>query len=158
MLERWQRYWSGLFFVLLAVSAGVAVAGLGSGVWRAATLGLAAGLALWYWQEVIRTGRALSGRAAALPSLAVGAALWTPLLVSHWIFQLLMFSAYHLACSAPAPSRRAVPRVAVVSALVVATASVRDGFQPLNLVFYGAVTVALGLFVAMTQAIHEQSE
>jgi hypothetical protein len=31
MLGRWQRYWSALFFVLLAVSAGVAAAGLGSG-------------------------------------------------------------------------------------------------------------------------------
>ena len=158
MFKRWQTYWSVLFFVLLAVSAGIAVAELGSGARRGATLALAAGLALWYWHEVVRTGRALSSRAAALPSLAVGAALWTPLLVSHWIFQLLMFSAYHLACSAPAPSRRAVPRIAAVSTLVVATVSVRDGFQPLNLVFYGAVTVALGLFVAMTQAIHEQSE
>lgn len=76
----------------------------------------------------------------------------------HWIFQLLMFSAYHLACSAPAPFRRAVARLAAVSVLVVATSSARAGFQPLVLVFYGAVTLALGMFVAMTQAIHEQSE
>jgi signal transduction histidine kinase len=54
--------------------------------------------------------------------------------------------------------RRAVPRIAVVSAVVVAMASVRAGFQPLDLVFYGAVTLALGLLVAMMQAIHEQSE
>ena len=73
MLNRWQRYWSALFFVLLAVSAGVAVAGLDSGARRGAVLGLAAGLALWYWHEVIRTGRALSGRVAALPSLAAAA-------------------------------------------------------------------------------------
>ena len=158
MLERWQRYWSGLFFVLLAVSAGVAVAGLGSGVWRAATLGLAAGLALWYWQEVIRTGRALSGRAAALPSLAVAAALWTSLLVLHPIFQLLTVSAYQLVCSAPAPPRRVVPRIAAVGALVVAAVSARYGFHPLVLVSYGVVTLALGLFVAMMQAISEQSE
>src|SRR6516162_11014163 len=158
VFTRWQTYWSALFFVLLAVSAGIAAAELGSGARRGATLALAAGLAAWYWHEVVRTGRALSSRAAALPSLAVGAALWTPLLVLHWIFQLLMFSAYHLACSAPAPPRRAVPRIVAVSALVVATASARYGFQPLNLVFYGAVTLALGLFVAMTQAIHEQSE
>ena len=143
MFTRWQTYWSALFFVLLAVSAGIAAAELGSGARRGATLALAAGLAAWYWHEVVRTGRALSSRAAALPSLAVGAALWTPLLVLHWIFQLLMFSAYHLACSAPAPPRRAVPRIVAVSALVVATASARYGFQPLNLVFYGAVTLAL---------------
>jgi signal transduction histidine kinase len=158
VLNRWQRYWSALFFVLLAVSAGVAVAGLDSGARRGAVLGLAGGLALWYWHEVIRTGRALSGRVAALPSLAAAAALWAPLLVLHPIFQLLMFSAYHLACSGPAPMRRAVPRIAIVSAVVVATASVRAGFQPLDLVFYGAVTLALGLLVAMMQAIHEQSE
>ncbi len=158
MLKRWQTYWSLLFFVLLAASAGVAVAGLDSGVRRGAVLALAAGLALWYWHEVVRTGRALSGRAADLPSLAVAAALWAPLLVLHWVFQLLMFSAYHLACSAPAPARRAVPGIAVVSGLVVATASVRAGFQPIDLVFYAAVTLALGLFVAMMQAIHEQSE
>jgi len=158
VFKRWQTYWSALFFVLLAVSAGIAVAGLGSDVRRGATLALVAGLALWYGHEVVRTGRALSSRAAALPSLAVAAALWVPLLVLHPIFQLLIFSAYQLACSAPAPSRRAVPRIAAVSTLVVATVSARYGFQPLNLVFYGAVTLALGLFVAMTQAIHEQSE
>jgi hypothetical protein len=71
VFKRWQAYWSALFFVLLAVSAGIAVAELGSGVRRGATLALAAGLALWYWHEVVRTGRALSSRAAALPSLAV---------------------------------------------------------------------------------------
>jgi signal transduction histidine kinase len=125
---------------------------------RAVTLVLAAGLALWYWHEVVRTGRALGRAAAALPSLAVAAALWAALLVLHPIFQLLMFSAYHLACSAPAPFRRAIAGIAVVSALVVATAWVRAGFQPLELVFYVAVTLALGLFVAMMQAIHEQSE
>jgi signal transduction histidine kinase len=158
VLNRWQRYWSALFFVPLAVSTGIAVADLTSDAKRGATLALAAGLALWYWHEVVRTGRALSGRAAALPSLAVAAALWAPLLVLHPIFQLLIFSAYHLACSAPAPIRSAVPRIAAVSALVVATTSARAGFQPLDLVFYGAVTVALGLLVAMMQAIHEQSE
>jgi len=158
MLDRWQRYWSALFFVLLAASTGVAVADLDSGVRRGAVLAVAAGLALWYWHEVVRTGRALGGRAAALPSLAAAAALWAPLLVLHWAFQLLMFSAYHLACSAPAPTRRAVPGIATVSALVVAADSVRAGFQPLELVFYGAVTLALSLLVAMMQAIHEQSE
>jgi len=159
MLNRWQAYWSGLFFVLLAASASVATAGLASGARRGVVLALAAGLAVWYWHEVVRTGRAVSGRSAALPSLAAAAALWTPLLVLHGIFQLLMFSAYQLACSAPAPARRAVPGIAAVSALVVVAASwVRAGFQPLELVFYGAVTLALGLFVAMMQAIHEQSE
>ena len=158
MLKRWQRYWSALFFVLLAVSAGIAVAEQGSDVRRGATLALAAGLALWYWHEVVRTGRALSSRAAALPSLAVAAALWAPLLVLNSIFQLLLFSAYHLACSAPTPPRRAVPRIAAVSGLVVAATFVRAGFQPLAVVFYGGVTLALGLFVGMMQAIHEQSE
>jgi signal transduction histidine kinase len=158
VLNRWQRYWSALFFVLLAVSAGVAVAGLASGPRRGAVLVLSGCLALWYWHEVIRTGRALSGRVAALPGLAAAAALWAPLLVLHPIFQLLIFNAYHLACSAPAPMRRAVPRIAVVSAVVVATTSVRAGFQPLDLVFYGAVTLALGLLVAMMQAIDDQSE
>jgi hypothetical protein len=100
VLNRWQTYWSLLFFVLLAASTGVAVADLASDAGRAATLGLAAALALWYWHEVMRTGRAVSGRAAALPSLAAAAALWTPLLALHPIFQLLVFSAYQLACSA----------------------------------------------------------
>ncbi len=158
MLNRWQAYWNALFFGLMAVSAGVAAAEPGSELRRATALVLAVGLALWYWHEVIRTGRALSGRGAALPSLAVAAALWTPLLVLHSIFQLLMFSAYYLACSAPAPARRAVPRIAAVSVLVAATASARAGFQPIDLVFYAAVTLALGLFFALTQAIHEQSE
>ena len=158
MFTRWQTYWTALFFVLLAVSAGIAVAGLGGGARRGAMLALAAGLGVWYWHEVVRTGRALGSGAAALPSLAIAAALWTPLLVLHWIFQLLMFSAYHLVCSAPAPPRRAIPRIAAVSTLVVVTVSARYGFQPLNVVFYAAVTLALGLFVGMTQAIHEQSE
>jgi len=158
VLERWQRYWSWLFFVLLAISTGVAVAGIDSHARRAATLALAAALGLWYWHEVVRTGRALSGRAGALPSLIVGVALWAPLLILHPIFQLLSLSAYQLACSAPVPVRRAIPRIAVVSALGVATAWARVGFQPLSLVFYGAVTLVLGLLAAMTQAISDQSE
>ena len=81
-----------------------------------------------------------------------------PLLVLHWAFQLLMFSAYHLACGAPAPFRRAAAGIAAVSALVVATEWARAGFQALEVVLYGAVTVALALFVAMMQAIHEQNE
>ena len=158
MLERWQRYWSWLFFVLLAVSTSAAVAGLDSGARRAATLVLAASLGLWYWHEVVRTGRALGGRAGALPSLVAGVALWAPLLILHSAFQLLMVSGYQLACSTPGPVRRAVPRIAVVSALGVATTWARAGFQPLALVFYGAVTVVLGLFAALTQAISDQSE
>jgi signal transduction histidine kinase len=158
VLERWQRYWSWLFFVLLAVSASAAVARLDSDERRAATLVLAASLGLWYWHEVVRTGRALGGRAGALPSLVAGVALWAPLLILHSAFQLLMVSGYQLACSAPGPVRGAVPRIAVVSALEVATAWARAGFQPLALVFYGAVTVVLGLFAALTQAISEQSE
>ena len=55
MFKRGQTYWSALFFVLLAVSAGIAVAELGSGARRGATLALAVGLALWYWHEVVRT-------------------------------------------------------------------------------------------------------
>ena len=54
MFKRGQTYWSALFFVLLAVSAGSAVAELSSGARRGATLALAAGLALWYWHEVVR--------------------------------------------------------------------------------------------------------
>src|SRR6516162_2707702 len=84
VFNRWQTYWTALFFVLLAVSAGIAVAGLDGGVQRGVTLALAAGLGLWYWHEVVRTGRALGSGAAALPSLAIAAALWTPLLVLHW--------------------------------------------------------------------------
>src|SRR5215469_4025521 len=158
VLERWQRDWSWLFFVLLAVSTSAAVAGLDSDARRAATLVLAASLGLWYWHEVVRTGRALGGRAGALPSLVAGVALWAPLLILHSAFQLLMVSGYQLACSTPGPVRRAVPRIAVVSALGVATTWARAGFQPLALVFYGAVTVVLGLFAALTQAISDQSE
>ncbi len=158
MPERWQRYWEWLFYVLLAVSTGGAVAGLDSGARRAAVLLLAAGLALWYWHEVIRSGRALGARPGRLPSLAVAAVLWAPLLLLQPLFQLLVFSAYQLACSAPAPVRRALPAIAAVGALAVTTTSVRAGFDPLALVFYGAVTLALSLFVAMTRAMHEQSE
>jgi signal transduction histidine kinase len=158
VLERWQTYWNWLFFVLLAVSAGVAAAGPGGGARRAAPLVLAAGLGLWYWHEVVRTGRALSGRAGARASLAAAVALWAPLLVLNPIFQLLAFSGYQLACSGPVPVRRAVPRIAVVSALVVATAWARGGFDPVAVVVYGAVTLALGLFMAMMHAIDEQSE
>jgi signal transduction histidine kinase len=70
-----------------------------------------------------------------------------------------MFSAYHLACATPLPVRRALPGIVAVSAILVATESVRQrGVDPIQLLFYGAVTLALGLFIAFTQAIHEQSE
>ena len=159
LLERWLTYWNWLFYGLLAVSTGVAAADAGGAGERVAIVALAAGLAVWYWRVVVRGSRFGVGIGAALPSLAIAAALWVPLLLLHWLFQLLMFNAYHLACSAPVPARRAVSAIAVVSAIVVATESVRRGsLDPLQLVFYGAVTLALGLFVAMTNAISEQSE
>src|SRR5919106_5546060 len=160
MLERWQRYWSWLFYGLLVVSTAVAAVDVDRDRQRAVVVVLAAALAVWYWQAVVRPGRvALGTGSRALVSAALGAALWASLLFLHWLFVLLMFSAYHLACSAPAPVRRALPRIAAVSAIVVVTESVRSGgLDPLQLVFYGAVTLALALFVAMMQAIHEQSE
>jgi signal transduction histidine kinase len=160
LLERWQTYWSWLFYGLLLVATGVAVADVDSGDRRLAIVVFAAGLAVWYWHAVVRAGRvALGAGRGALVSLAVAAALWGSLLALRWLFVLLMFSAYHLACSAPVPARRALPRIAVVSAIVVVAESVRQGgVDPLELVFYAAVTLALGLFVAMMQAIHEQSE
>jgi signal transduction histidine kinase len=160
LLERWQTYWSWLFYGLLLLATGVAVADVESDDRRVAIVVLAAGLAVWYWQAVVRDGRlALGAGSGAFLSVAVAAALWASLLLLHWLFLLLLFSAYHLACSAPAPVRRALPRIAAVSAIVVVTESVRrGGVGALQLVFYGAVTLALGLFVAMMQAIHEQSE
>jgi signal transduction histidine kinase len=160
VLERWQTLWDVLFYGLLAVSTGVAAADVDGEGRRAAIVVLAAGLAGWYWQVVVRGDRFGAGaRARALSSLAVGAALWTPLLLLNGVFQLLMFNAYHLACSAPVPLRRALPAIAAVSALVVATDAVpHGGLDLLQLVFFGAVTLALGLFVAMMNAIHEQSE
>jgi len=160
LLERWQTYWSWLFYGLLVVATGIAVVDVESDDRRVAIVVLAAGLALWYWHAVVRSrGVALGAGRRALVSLAVGAALWASLLVLHWLFLLLMFSAYHLACSGPVPARRALPRIAAVSAVVVVAESVREGrVDALQVVFYAAVTLALGLFVAMMQAIHEQSE
>ena len=160
LLERWQRYWSWLFYGLLLLSTGVAAVEVDGDRRRAVVVVLAAALAVWYWQAVVRPDRiALGTGSRALLAGAVGAGLWAALLVLHGLFALLMFSAYHLACSGPVPVRRALPRIAAVSAIVVATESVRRGVvDPLQLVFYGAVTLALGLFIAMMQTIHEQSE
>ena len=160
VLERWQTQWDVLFYGLLAVSTGVAAADVDGDGRGAAIVVLAVGLAGWYWHVVVRGVRFGAGaRSRALPSLVVAAALWTPLLLLNGVFQLLMFNAYYLACSAPVPLRRALPAIAVVSALVVATDAVRHGaLDLLQLVFYGAVTLALGTFVAMMNAIHEQSE
>ena len=159
LLERWQRYWSWLFYGLLVVATGVAVADVDNDR-RAAIVVLAAALGAWYWQAVVRSARfALGGGLRAVGAWAVAAGLWASLLVLHGLFALLMFSAYHLACSTPMPVRRALPGIAAVSAILVATESVRQGdIDPLQLVFYGAVTLALGLFIAFMQAIHEQSE
>lgn len=160
MLERWQTQWNWLFYVLLAGSTSFAAVDVEGPERRAALVALAAGLAVWYWRAVVPAGTATLGAGrGALPSLAVAVALWAPLLLLHPLFQLLLFNAYHLVCSTPAPLRRAVPPIAAVSALVVATDSVRqDSFDPLQLVFYGVVTVALGFLVAMTYTIQEQSE
>src|ERR671918_802723 len=123
VLERWQKYWSWLFYGLLVVSTAIAVG------------------------------------ARALVAWAVAVALWTSLLLLHGVFAILMFNAYHLACSSPMPVRRALPGIAAVSAIVLTTASLRQGdVEPLQLLFYAAVTLALGLVIAFTQAIHEQSE
>jgi signal transduction histidine kinase len=159
LLERWQTYWSWLFYGLLLVATGVAVADVESNDRRVAIVVLAAGLAIWYFHAVVRDGPLAGARLRAFLSLAVGVSLWASLLVLHWLFLLLMFSAYSLACATPVPVRRALPGIAAVSAIVVVTDSVRrGGLDPLQLVFYGAVTLVLGLFVAMMHAIHEQSE
>jgi signal transduction histidine kinase len=160
LLERWQRYWSWLFYGLLLVSTGVAAIDVDGDRRRAVVVVLGAALAVWYWQAVVRPGRVALGRGArGFLVAALGAGIWASLLVLHGLFALLMFSAYHLACSMPKPVRRALPRIAAVSAILVATESVRRGdVDPLQLLFYGAVTLALGLFIAMTQTIHEQSE
>ena len=158
LLERWQRYWSWLFYGLLLVATGVAAADVDSERRRGAIVVLAVALGVWYWQATADRF-APGGRSRALGSWAVGVALWASLLVLEGVFALLMFSAYHLACSTPLPVRRALPGIVAVSAILVATESVRQGgLDPLQLVFYGAVTLALGLFIAFTQAIHEQSE
>jgi signal transduction histidine kinase len=160
LLERWHKYWSWLFYGLLLVATGVAVADADTDWQRVAVLVLAAGLAAWYWQAVVRHGRiAVGTSAAALIGLAVAAALWASLLLLHWLFLLLMFSAYSLACARPVQVQRALPGIAAVSVIVVVTDSVRQGgLDPLQLVFYGALTLVLALFVAMMHAIHEQSE
>jgi signal transduction histidine kinase len=160
LLERWQKYWSWLFYGLLALSTAVAVLDADGDRRRVVIVVLAAALAVWYWQAVARHGRFVVGSGLrALVAGAVAAGLWASLLVLHGLFVLLMFSAYHLACSTPMPVRRALPGIAAVSAILVTTESVRQGgVDPLQLVFYGAVTLALGLFIAFTQAIHEQSE
>lgn len=160
MLERWQTHWNWLFYGLLTVSTAMAVPAVDSSQRRAAIIVLAVGLAVWHWAAVVHGGRfALGTGVRAIPSLMVAAALWVPLLLLHPLFQLLMFSAYHLACSTPAPLRRSIPGIGTVSALVVATQALRQGgVEPLQLVFYGGVTVALGLLVAMTHAVQEQSE
>ena len=159
LLERWQRYWSWLFYGVLLVATAIAVADVDSDGRRGVIVVLVLALALLYRQAAARSGGIARGGAPALVTSAVGAALWASLLVLHGVFALLMFSAYHLACSTPLPIRRALPGIVAVSAILVATDSIRHGgVDPLQLVFYGAVTLALGLFVAFTQAIHEQSE
>ena len=132
---------------LLVVATALAVGDVDADDRRVAIVVLAAGLALWYWHAVVRSrGVAPGAGRGALVSLAVAAALWASLLVLHWLFVLLMFSAFHLACSAPVPARRALPRIAAVSAIVVVAESVREGgVDALQLVFYAAVTLALGL-------------
>jgi signal transduction histidine kinase len=159
LLERWQRYWSWLFYGLLLVATGLAVADVDSDGRRFAIVVLATGLALWYRRGVARHGRFVVSGPTGLVGMGVAAALWASLLVLHWLFLLLMFSAYSLTCATPVPVRRALPGIAAVSVIVVFTDSVRrGGLDPLQLVFYGAVTLVLALFVAMMHAIHEQSE
>lgn len=160
MGERWQTQWNWFFYVLLAGSTGFAAVDVDSNRVRAAIVALAAGLAVWYWRAGIHGGRVTAGAGrGAVASLAVAVALWVPLLLLHPLFQVLMLSAYHLVCSTPAPLRRAVPRIAAVGALVVATDSVRQGsLDPLQVVVYGAVTLALGFLVAMMHTVQEQSE
>lgn len=160
MLARWQNQWSWLFYVLLAGSTGFAAADVGSLERRAAIVALAAGLAVWYWRAVIRGRRFTAGMGrSALPGLVVAVALWAPLLLLHPLFQLLMLSAYHLACAEPTPLRRAIAGIVGVGALVAVTDAVRQGrVDPLGLMVLAAVTVALGLVVAMMHRIREQSE
>src|ERR687891_505965 len=159
VLERWQKYWSWLFYGLLIVATAIAASGVDDDWRRVVAVLLAAALAAWYAQ-LVRSGQlSIDTGARGLMGWAVGAALWTALLLLHGVFAILMFNAYHLACSKPMPVRRALPGIAAVSAIVLTTASLRQGdVEPLQLLFYAAVSLALGLLIAFTQAIHEQSE
>jgi hypothetical protein len=128
LLERWQRYWSWLFYGLLLVATVIAVADVDSDRWRGVIVVLALALALWYRQAVPGSGDvAQGGGSHALVTWAVGAALWSSLLVLHGVFALLMFSAYHLACSTPLPVRRALPGIVAVSVTLIAAESARQG-------------------------------
>lgn len=159
VLERWQTYWSWLFYGLLVVATAIAASGVDDDWRRVVAVALAAALAAWH-ARVVRSGQlSIDTGPRAVVGWAVGAALWTALLLLHGVFAILMFNAYHLACSKPMPVRRALPGLVVVSAVVLTTASFRQGdVEPLQLLFYAAVTLALGLVIAFTQAIHEQSE
>ena len=109
LLERWQRYWSWLFYGLLLVSTGVAAVDVDGDRRRAVVVVLGAALAVWYWQAVVRPGRVALGRGArGFLVAALGAGIWASLLVLHGLFALLMFSAYLLAYGATLPYSGAV--------------------------------------------------
>ena len=156
LLHRWEVPWHWLLYGTLIASTAIAVGDEETTWRRLAMLALAAFLALWYWRMVVR-GRCLQGSLGwVLANLIFAAALWVPLLLWNGIFLLMMFSAYSLVCSLPL--RGAIPGIAAVSALVVATTSVREGsFDALLALIYVVVTVAIALLVVMVRGIERQS-
>ena len=157
LLYRWQPYWHALFYVTLVVATGIGVGQEDHAVRRVLIGVLATALAAWYWHTAVRAGRfEVGARAAALLSLAIGAALWVPLLLWQDVFLLMMLSGYALACSAPI--RRAIPGIAAISGIIVGAESARHGVEAVNFVLYAGVTVALSLMAVTMHAIHEQSE
>jgi len=67
LLERWQKYWSWLFYGLLALSTAVAVLDADGDRRRVVIVVLAAALAVWYWQAVARHGRFVVGSGLRAP-------------------------------------------------------------------------------------------
>src|SRR5918996_5055104 len=75
--ERWQTYWSRLFYGLLVVATALAVGDVDADDRRVAIVVLAAGLALWYWHAVVRSRGVApgAGRGRALPRIAAVSAI-----------------------------------------------------------------------------------
>jgi signal transduction histidine kinase len=155
---RWARLWDGLFYVTLAISTVLAVAGGdGSARSRMVTAALAAGFGAWYWAMLVIHRDWWGRRGQALVYLGVAAGFFWLLVARDSRYFILVYSLYPQVFGL-LPDRWVYLGAAVVTVLPFAATGRLDhleGGDLLSMAANLALALLVGLFI---QAIAGQSE
>jgi signal transduction histidine kinase len=159
--ERWQRYWSGAFYLLLGAATIATVADAGTGWERRAGFVLVASVLVGWYRVFISSGRAWTDgpRTAALSYLGLVAA-FVALVLLHPAAMFLTAALYWQLYSL-VPVRWSIPGSAALTVLIWFLSAWRDGQVPRptpgQLLIFAVMIAVSGLLAAYIDAIVRQS-